>query len=603
MACRSPGRGRTEFGPAYRTKSREALMASLRTERRLAAIMAVDIVGYSRLVETDEACALAGIRRLLGQVLDRLIAEKMGRVVKRMGDGAIVEFGSVVDAVACAVALQKEVTTDQTDVPPERRIVFRIGISLGDVVVEGDDLLGDAVNLAARLQTLADPGGICVSDTVRKQLAGKFPAPFEDVGERTLKNMAQPVRVFRWSESPATPLPGVPLPLPEKPSIAVLPFDNLGGRPEETYFSDGITEDIITGLAHFRALFVTARTSSFAFRGKPIDLAEIGRRLGVVYLLEGSVRRAGERVRITAQLVEAATGAHLWAERYDRSLDDIFAVQDDVARMIVSTLVGRIEDAGLKRLDRMPTGSFSAYDCLLRGVAHFRGYADDDNEKACEMFERAIALDPHYGVAHAYLGFVRVAMHGYASAPADVVDASRVIGLHSLELDPQDGRCHRLLGMICLYGRDHDAAEHHLRRSIELNPSDADGMMQMGFLLAMRGRPDTLAWVEAGIRHNPFHPAWYNADLGVALYSLRRYAEAAQALKRLPDRWQWSNARLAACYAHLGQLEEARLRASNVMRRNPDFSIAEFLRTSILLEREEDREHLRDGLIKAGLPE
>ena len=578
-------------------------MANVRVERRLAAIMAVDIVGYSRLVETDEARTLAEIRRLRAQILDRIVADHKGRFVKMMGDGAIIEFGSVVDAVACAVALQEDVTSDQAQIPSEHRIVYRIGISLGDVVVDGDDLLGDGINIAARLEALADPGGICISDTVWKQLAGKSSVAFEDIGERKLKNMAQPVRVFRWAEATVAAVRGTPLPLPDKPSIAVLPFDNLSGQPEDTYFSDGITEDIITGLAHFRSLFVIARNSSFAFRGKPINLAEIGRRLGVSYLLEGSVRRAGDRVRISAQLVEAASGAHVWAERYDRHLDDVFAVQDEVAQMIVSALVGRIEDADLKRLARTPTDSLTAYDCLLRGLAYFRGYAEDDNQKACEMFERAVVLDPHYAVAHAYLAFVRIAMCGYASAPAEVLAASRALGTHAVALDPQESRCHRLLAQTCLFGRDHDAAEHHLRRSTDLNPNDADGLMQMGFLLSLRGRADAFGWMEAAIRLNPFHPLWYNGDLGGALCTFRRYNEAVQALRRLPDRWQWSSVRLAACYAHLGQLKEAQAQAAVVMRFRPDFSTAEFLRNSILLEHDEDREHLRDGLIKAGLPE
>ena len=313
----------------------KALTQNGRVERRLAAIMATDIVAYSRLIETDEARTLTAIRALRSEVVDPLIADHKGRIVKLMGDGAIVEFGSVVDAVACAVAVQEGATAHQREVPPESRIVFRIGINVGDVVVEDGDLLGDGVNIAARLEALAEPGGICIADAVQKQLAGKTDFAFEDTGERTLKNIAQPVRVWRWAKEPSPAASDAPLPLPDRPSIAVLPFDNLSGQPEETYFSDGITEDIITGLARFRSLFVIARNSSFAFRGKSIDLGEIGRRLGVSYLLEGSVRRAGARVRVTAQLIEAATGAHLWAERYDRSIDDIFAVQDEVAQTIV----------------------------------------------------------------------------------------------------------------------------------------------------------------------------------------------------------------------------------------------------------------------------
>jgi adenylate cyclase len=579
-------------------------MTTVRVERRLAAIMAADIVGYSRLVEADETCTLAAVRNLRSLVLDPLLADHKGRIVKLMGDGAIVEFASVVDAVACAVALQKEVAVNQEEVSPERRIVYRIGISLGDVVVEGEDLFGDGVNIAARLEALAEPGGICITDTVQKQLAGKTNFAFEDTGERPLKNIVQPVRVWRWAEVPLPVAGSASLPLPDRPSVAVLPFDNLSGQVEETYFSDGITEDIITGLARFRSLFVVARNSSFAFRGKPIELAEVGRRLGVSYLLEGSVRRAGERLRITAQLVEAGTGVHVWAERYDRRLDDIFTVQDEVAQMIVSALMGRIEEAGLHRSVRMPTSSLTAYDYLLRGLAHFRGFADEDNRQACAMFERAVALDPQYAPAHAYLAFVRVALHGYATAPAWVLEAALATATHAVELDSQDGRCHRILARICLFRREYDTAEYHVRRALDLNPNDADGMIQRSTLLAIRGRPEeALDWMDAAMRLNPFHPTWYNNHLGIVLYSLRRYAEAAQAFKRLPNPGPWSSTRLAACYAQLGQTAETEAQVAVVLRQRPNFSTADFLRRDVLLERAEDRELLRDGLIKAGLPE
>jgi adenylate cyclase len=394
-------------------------MPVARVERRLAAIMATDIVAYSRLMETDEARTLTAIRALRSEVLDPLLADHRGRIVKLMGDGAIVEFASAVDAVACAVAVQEGAAAHQHEAAPDRRIVFRVGINVGDVVVEGGDLLGDGVNIAARLEALADPGGICITDAVQRQLAGKTGFVFEDAGERTLKNIAQPVRVWRWSGAPTSGALAASLPLPDRPSIAVLPFDNLSGQPEETYFSDGITEDIITGLARFRSLFVIARNSSFAFRGKPIDLSEIGHRLGVSYLLEGSVRRAGVRVRITAQLIEAATGAHLWAERYDRSLDDIFAVQDEVAQTIVSTLVGRIEDARFRESLRKPTTSLAAYDCLLRGLAHWRSDMDNANQQALEMFEKAVVLDARYAVAHSYRAFVKVAQHARNGQGAD----------------------------------------------------------------------------------------------------------------------------------------------------------------------------------------
>ncbi len=578
-------------------------MPIVRVERRLAAIMAADIVAYSRLIETDEARTLSAIKALRSQVIDPLIADHRGRIVKLMGDGAIVEFASVVDAVACAVAVQEGATVHQQEIPPGRRIVFRIGINVGDVVVEDDDLLGDGVNIAARLEALADPGGVCISDAAQKQLAGKTDFAFEDTGERALKNIAQPARVWRWVKGPSPAVAGAPLPLPDRPSIAVLPFDNLSGQPEETYFSDGITEDIITGLAHFRSLFVIARNSSFAFREKAIEIAEIGRRLGVSYLLEGSVRRAGPRLRITAQLIEAASGVHLWAERYDRSLDDIFVVQDEVAQTIVTTLVGRIEDARLQQALQRPTASLAAYDYLLRGIAYLQGDTEAALEQALEMFEKAIALDARYAIAHSYRAFVKVALSGFSSAPVEVLDGAFIEAKHAIELDPLESRCHRILSTICFHRREYDQAEQHLGRAFELNPNDADGLLMKGRLMTCRGRPEeALTCLEAANRLNPLRSRWYRPFSGIALFSLRRFEEAAHALKQTPLPTSWSHARLAACYAQLERTEEAQAAVAEVLRLQPDFSTAEYMRKSVLLERAEDRELLLEGLLKAGLP-
>jgi adenylate cyclase len=308
-------------------------------------------------------------------------------------------------------------------------------------------------------------------------------------------------------------------------------------------------------------------------------------------------------VRITAQLIEATSSAHLWAEHYDRSLDDIFAVQDDVAQMIVSALVGRIQEAGVERSSRMPTASLTAYDCLLRGLAHFRAYAEDENQRACEMFERAVAIDPRYGLAHSYLALVRVTIHGSATASAEVLDAAFADATHAIELDPQESRCHRILSTICLYRREYDMADQHVRRALDLNSNDADALMQKGRVLAMRGRPEeALCWLEAAVRLNPLFPPWYNAHFGIALYSLGRFAEAAQALRRMPYSGTWSRARLAACYAQLERKAEAQAAVAEILRLQPDFTTAEYMRNSVLLERAEDRELLREGLIKAGLP-
>ena len=578
-------------------------MPVARVERRLAAIMATDIVGYSRLIEMDEARTLTAIRTLRSQVIDPLTADHRGRIVKLIGDGAIIEFGSVVDAVACAVAVQEGVTMHQREVPAESRIVHRIGINVGDVVVEDGDLLGDGVNIAARLEALAEPGGICISDGVQKQLTGKTHLVFEEVGERNLKNIAQPVRVWRWLGKADGKSPVQPLPLPHKPSIAVLPFDNLGGRQEETYFSDGITEDIITGLARFRSLFVIARNSSFAFRNRQMEMVEIGRQLGVSYLLEGSVRHVGDRICITAQLIEAESGMHIWAERYDRNIEGLFEVQDDVARTIVATLIGRIEDASLRKSLRKPPASLAAYDCLLRGLAHYRGWADDDNQKALEMFERALAFDPDYVLAHSYKIAVTLTIHGAAAAPTDVVDWAFETASHLLEQNPHESDLHRTLAIIWLYRRDFDAAEQHYRRSLEFNPNDADRIMGLGFILALRGKhEEALSFMDRATRLNPFHPTWYNVRRAIPLFSLKRYSEAARAMRGISRPGYWLRARLAACYGQLGLIAEAESQRAAILAEKPDFSVADYVRLDVLLEQADDRQLLIEGLMKAGLP-
>ncbi|MGA7086183.1 MAG: adenylate/guanylate cyclase domain-containing protein, partial [Pseudolabrys sp.] len=357
----------------------QLFMAEARVERRLAAILAAEVAGYSRLMGADEEGTLAALKAHRREIVDPKIAEYRGRIVKTTGDGALVEFGSAVDAVRCALEIQQRMAERNSTVTDDRRIEFRIGINIGDVIIDEGDVFGDGVNIAARLEALANPGSVCIVDSAYRQIEGKVPVNVADLGEQQLKNIARPVRVCELRMGEAA-VPRAALTPPDKPSIAVLPFTNMS-EPDQEYFSDGITEDIITGLACFRSLFVIARNSSFAFRGKPTSLAEIGRQLGVAYLVEGSIRRAGERVRVTAQLLEADTGMHIWTDRYDRGLEDIFAVQEEVARTIVSTLVGRIDDARLQKSLRRPPASLAAYDCLLRGLARYRGFAKEDNQK------------------------------------------------------------------------------------------------------------------------------------------------------------------------------------------------------------------------------
>jgi TolB-like protein/class 3 adenylate cyclase/Tfp pilus assembly protein PilF len=576
-----------------------------RIERRLAAIFAADVAGYSHLMGQDEVGTLRTLTAHR-EVMDRLIAEHGGTIANTAGDGILASFPSAVDAVQCAVDVQKALAGLNIDVDPDRALRFRIGIHVGDVMVRGGDLLGAGVNIAARLEGFAEPGGVCLSQEAHHYVCKAVPFTFIDLGLQKAKNMEGGIWAFAVEMShPSTPTASKHGRVQAaKPSVAVLPFDNLSGLSEDAYFSDGITDEIITGLARFRTLFVVARNSSFSFRGKPIELAEIGQRLGVSYLVQGSVRRGGDRVRIAAQLVEAATGAHLWVERYDRPLDDLLAVQDEVTQMIASTLFGRIEDATLQQAIRKQTDSAAAYDLVLRGFAHFRGYAEDDNQRACEMFERAVAVDPQYGLAQAYLAFVQVVLAGYASASPRTLDVSLARATRAVDLDPQESRCRRMLAMICLFRRDYDAAERHFQRALEQNPNDADGTQQLGFLLALRGRSEeALRYMAAARRLNPFHPTWYNHSLGIALYSLRQYGEAAQAFRQLPNPGPWSRARLAACYAQAGRSEEAEAQRAAILKQRPDFSTARFLHHDVLLERAEDREHLRDGLLRAGLPE
>jgi adenylate cyclase len=578
-----------------------------RVERRLAAIFAADVAGYSRLMSQDEA----GTLRALGaarEIMDSLIAQQGGRIANTAGDSVLAEFPSAVDAVQCAVAVQEKLAEANAGVAEDRRLQFRIGIHLGDVAVRGGDLLGDGVNIAARLEGMAQPGGVCLSGAVHGFVRKALPLAYTDLGEQRVRNIDEPVQVYALMPAPvppSQPSDGQPkaLSLPDRPSVAVLPFKNVSGDAEENYLSDGITEEIITGLARFRSLFVIARNSSFAFRDDSTDVAEVGRRLGVSHLVEGRVRRFGERLRISAKLIEATTSAHVWAGHYDRKLEDLFAVQDEVAQMIVSTLVGTLEHTRLEQAFRRPTDSIVAYDFLLRGLAYFRGYAEKDNQRACEMFEQAVARDPRFGLAHAYLAFGRVALNGYASAPSEILACSFRRAVHGVDLDPQESRCYRSLGMICLYRRDYDAAERHLARALDLNPNDADGKSQLGYLLALRGKPEEgLEWMAIARRLNPLHPIWYDFSAGIALYSLRRYEEAAQAFKRLPNPGVWARARLAACLAQVGRSAEAQAEAIAILSIRPEFSIQQFMESDVLLERIDDREHLWEGLRRAELP-
>jgi adenylate cyclase len=583
-------------------------MAEGRVDRQLAAIMATDIVGYSRMLGEDESGTLATLHWLESTLLAPLVQSHDGRIVKLMGDGALVAFRSAVDAVTCAMTLQAKLA-EEPPVCARQQVQLRIAIHIGDVVVTGDDIFGDGVNVAARLQPLAWPGGICISDFVHRQLDGKLARTFVADGEHQLKNIVRPLRIWQWragdgAEDFATP--SFPATAASRPSIAVLPFDNLSDPSEQSdqrYFSDGMTSEIVTGLSRFRSLSVVAADSSLAIRDRAAGLSEVGRQLGAHYLLLGSVRRAHERMRISVQLIDAQTGAHLWAERYDRNNADVFAVQDDVARQIVATLVGRIDDALFQETIRKPTSSLAAYDLFLRGEAHLRGYEPDDNRQAAAHFEAATQRDPHFALAFAYLALARAAASGYQRAPPAVLDDALALAEKAVALDPQEARCHRMLALVCLFRRSFERAERHFRRAHQLNVNDANCLVQMGGLLARRGRArEALGWIEEGRRLNPFAPPWYNAVLFIALYLDKRYADAALALEELPNPGPFIRARLAAAHAQAGDSAAAAAEVAALLKADPDFSIEDFMQQGVVLERSEDRQHLRDGLLRAGLP-
>jgi TolB-like protein/Flp pilus assembly protein TadD len=569
-------------------------------ERRLAAILAADVVGYSRLMEVDEAGTLAALKSRRRDVLDPLVARHQGRIFKVAGDGVLVEFASAVNAVQCAVDLQHGMAATNGDQPEVRHIVLRIGVNLGDVMVEGSDLYGDGVNIAARLETMAEPGGILVSGTAYDHIKSKVKVGFDDLGAQTLKNIAEPVRAYRVTGTPVIAAPTTKV-ATDKPSIAVLPFTNMSGDVEQEYFSDGITEDIITELSRFRSLFVIARNSSFQYRDKAVDVRRVAQELGVQYVVEGSVRRMANRVRITAQLVDTASGNHMWSERYDRALDDIFAVQDEVVRTIVATLEGRVAATVAEHARRKPTGHLGAYECILRGIRHLRGYGPDDNKRAVELFQQAMDLDPSYALARAYRAFADVVMHGYADTPRSILANALSLARSAVEMSDDDGRCHWILGLIHAYGGNPRAAELHYQRAISLNPNDANALATSGIALAWLGRADEgITRIHEAMRLNPYHPDWYWADLGMALYAARRYSDAVEAFGRSAAQGPWSLSRIAACYAQMNRLEDAAAAIAEVLRQQPDFSVA---KSRHGVWNPVEAEHVREGLRKAGLPE
>lgn len=584
-------------------------MDDQRAERKLAAILAADVAGYSRLMNLDEEGTLRRLKAHLGELVEPRIAEHRGRIVKRTGDGLLVDFASAVEAVRCAVAVQAGMAERNRAAPEDRRIEFRIGINLGDVMIEGDDIYGDGVNVAARLEGIAEPGAIYVSRAVRDSVRDKLEIALEDLGERPLKNIAKPVRVFRigGSARPAAASRAAPPPVPDKPSIAVLPFTNMSGDAEQEYFSDGMTEDLITDLSKVSGLFVIARNSSFAYKGKAAKVQEIGRDLGVRFVLEGSIRKAGNRVRITAQLVETEGGGHLWAERFDRELTDIFATQDEVVRRIVDALEVKLTRREEQRLLRRGTGNVEAYEFWWRARELLGRGTRDTNAQARAMHRRAIEIDPAFAAPYAGLAFAAVAdyVNGWAADPAQALDEAERWARRAIELNDEEPVGHMALGSILIWRRRHDAAFAEHGRAVELDPNFAQGHVGMGLALMYSGRAaEALERFATGMRLDPHFPNIVLHFVAQAHFSLGQYETAAdwllQRIARNPDT-DASRMLLAACYGHLGRTEEARATWAELLRVNPGFSLAQ--RARVLPYKDEaDFQRIADGLAKAGLP-
>ena len=568
-------------------------MAEKRAQRRLAAILAADVVGYSRLMEHDETGTLAALKARRNGVLAPMVAQHNGRVVKVMGDGVLVEFGSAVDAVQCAVELQKGFAEANQGTPETRNIVLRIGINLGDVIVEGQDIYGDGVNVAARLESLAEPGNIYISAHVHDHVVGKLELSFEDLGEHTLKNIAKPVRVYRAgiganSERAVPPA----LALPDKPSIAVLPFTNMSGDPEQEYFADGTTEDIITELARNRGLFVIARNSSFTFKGTSVDIAEVGRKLGVRYVVEGSVRKVGRRVRITAQLIEAATGSHIWAERYDRDLEDIFAVQDEVTRSIAAAVPGHLESDIVKASRRKPTESLGAYDHYLRGIEIVSRWRNDDIPQAMAEFETAVKLDPNFARAHAALGLMHLRIWWQTVSPQALGPAGKESDI-AVRLDDGDSRCLSIRGMFFLTTKNYDAALETLQRGLQLSPDDPELNIRMAHFLTCTGRADeAIERALKAVRTSPLSlPASHREIIGEAYMMAGRYEDALKFFAPISSPDYYVHVFAAGCLAKLGRLDEARAQSRLASKLNSDWPTHDW---GFEHKNEEDREHQRE---------
>lgn len=629
-------------------------MAEQSATRKLTAILAADMVGYSRLMEADETGTIERQKTHRAELIDPKITEYHGRIVKTTGDGLLVEFASVVDAVACAVEIQRAMGEREANVSEERRIQYRIGINLGDIVIDEDDIYGDGVNIAARLQELTEPGGVSVSGTAYEHLKAKVEVGYEYLGEQRIKNIEKPVPVYRalldpedagkvigvrrnifrpWIAAAAAAglvvlvavgglviwQPWAPdveparademaFPLPDKPSIAVLPFDNLSGDPEEDYFVDGMTETLITRLSRIPNLFVIARNSVFTYEDKSVKVQQVAEDLGVRYVLEGSVQRSRDRVRVNAQLVDALSGRHLWAESYDREAGDVFALQDDITNHVATEMEVQLTEGEQARMARGQTSDPEAYDLYLRGQQHEQRYTEEDYVRAQQLYHQAVSIDPGFVSAWTALAWTYQAQarFGWAEDPGQARATAEDIALRAQVLDPEHARAYSLLGQISLFKREFDRAIEYCEKAIALAPESASVLAGCGQSFCYLGKPEeALRLIKRAMRLSPYYPGWYLFVLGNAHRLLGNYDEAIPALqawqRRLPQA-AFPHIVLTYTYAEMGRLEEARAEAQKLLEKWPDFSVEQQAKQTPYKDPSE-LELTLEGLRKAGIPE
>jgi adenylate cyclase len=589
-------------------------LSSEHVERRLAAILAADVVGSSRLMGADEEGTLAQLKALRKSLVDPKIVEHRGRIVKNTGDGALVEFGSVVDAVRCAVKIQRCISAQNTDVPQDKRIEFRIGIHVGDIIIDENDIYGDGVNIAVRLEGIAEPGGVSISDDAHRQIRGKIGLDYDDMGPQVLKNIAEPMRVWRIRANGLAAPPNYQpigdaetLPLPDKPSIAVLPFQNMSGDPDQDYFADGMVDEITTALSRFKWLFVIARNSSFTYKGKAVDIKQVGRELGVRYVLEGSVRHVAGKVRIIGQLINAGSGMHLWADRFEGDLSDIFALQDRMTESVISAIAPRLYQIEVDLAVRRPN-NLSAYDLCLRVGPHLDQLTPGGSAEALRLLSRALEIDPRYGLAATLAGtchFLNVTQGWAADPKSEIAEGLRLLRL-ALSIDGNDPLALGRLGRVtAFWSGDFDTAREMVDRAVALNPNASTAWEERGWTYLMAGQPEeAIRSFERRIRLSPFDPLLFLtfAAMSAAFIELGRFDEAVSAAKkavRQNPRNPLTYRCLASALAHLGSEAEAREAVARLLELEPDFRISEWVARGGVSR----VQSYIDGLRKAGLPE